>query len=438
MRHVCVTVQCQLSHSNFLYDLSCRSRSANPHAEHGGLALHVNVKRRRAGDNPKTPYACVIGEIDLLRALALADIPCALVAPRGDFARYSRGARIVIDLPEHWQAPDLVERLIRWGELHPVRPALFYDGDWDLLMISEYRERLRPVFRFVVPEHELVLDLVDKARFARLATTHDLPVPRAVQLAPGDSTDGVDFPFPVVVKPITRHLDSWQPLSTAKAMQADTRAELDAAWAELSRLGLRVLVQEMIPGPERLIESYHAYVDAAGATVGEFTGRKIRTYPAAHGYSTSLESTDAPDVLALGRDVLARIGFREGVAKLDFKRHPETGTLHLFEINPRFNLWHHLGAKAGVNLAHAVYADLTGAPRPRLGVAVPGKRWCNLSSDARAARAEGMSLARWIPWALRSDAKHGVAWNDPFPVVAGMLQLLVRRRIAKRPTGSPT
>jgi D-aspartate ligase len=399
--------------------------------------LNVSVKRRHRGDNPKTPYACVIGEVDILRALALAKVPCALVATRGDFARYSRAARILIDLPEHWQAPELVERLIQWGELHPVRPALFYDGDWDLLMISEYRARLRPVFRFIVPEHELVLDLVDKARFARLATTHDLPVPRGVELAPGESIDRVDLPFPVVIKPITRHLDSWQPLSSAKAMQADTRAELETAWAELSRLGLRVLVQEMIPGPERLIESYHAYVDDTGATVGEFTGRKIRTYPATHGYSTSLETTHAPDVLALGRDILSRIAFREGVAKLDFKRHPETGALHLLEINPRFNLWHHLGAKAGVNLAHAVYADLTGAPRPSLGIAQPGRRWCNLSSDVRAARAEGISVGRWLPWALRCEAKHGIAWDDPLPLFVGMAQLVARRRVAKRPMGPP-
>ena len=52
-----------------------------------------------------------------------------------------------------------------------------------------------------------------------------------------------------------------------------------------------------------------------------------------------------------------------GVAKLDFKRDPQ-GNLRLLEINPRFNLWHHAGAIAGVNIPALVYADLAGLPRP--------------------------------------------------------------------------
>src|SRR5439155_95698 len=96
----------------------------------------------------------------------------------------------------------------------------------------------------------------------------------------------------------------------------------------------------------------------------EFTGRKIRTHPTQHGHSTALEITDAGDVAALGRDLVHRVGLR-GVAKLDFKRGPD-GRLHLLEINPRFTLWHHPAALAGVNVPLLVYGDLTGASRPPL------------------------------------------------------------------------
>ncbi len=393
--------------------------------------------RRRARVGATTPYACLVGEIDMLRALALAGAPCALVAARGDFARFSRAADVRIDLPDHWEAPELVDRLIRWGESQPVRPALFYDGDWDLLMVSQHRDPLRRAFRFIVPNHELVLDLVDKARFAQLALQHQLPMPRSASLTPGDSVEHIDLRFPVVVKPLTRQHDSWKPLTASKAMQADSAADLARIWTQLASIGMDVLVQEMVPGPERLIESYHAYIDRDGVTVGEFTGRKIRTYPLTHGYSTALETTAADDVRDLGRDIMRRIGFREGVAKLDFKRHPETGELFLLEINPRFNLWHHLGAKAGVNLPHAVYADLTGTARPEMGPALPGKRWCNPSSDLRAARAEGISLIRWMAWTLRCEAKHGVAWDDPLPIVVGLAQRVLRRDVEKRPVGAP-
>jgi predicted ATP-grasp superfamily ATP-dependent carboligase len=185
------------------------------------------------------------------------------------------------------------------------------------------------------------------------------------------------------------------------------------------------------------MESYHAYVDERGNTVGEFVGRKIRTLPAAYGDSTALETTDAADVLALGRTLLRRLKLR-GVAKLDFKRGPD-GRLHLLEVNPRFNLWHHLGAVAGVNLPALVYGDLVGWPRPIGGQAQPGFRWCKPWKDAAAARAAGMSLGRWVPWALRCEAKSGVAWDDPLPLFGAVIRrgMNALAHVGRRTKGGP-
>lgn len=378
--------------------------------------------------------ACVVGEIDILRALAVAGIPCAAVAHRGGSTRYSRATKARIDLPPSWTLDQLVATLMAWGSTQPERPVLFYDGDWHLLAVSQHREQLRGAFRFVVPEHELVMDMVDKERFMALTARCALPVPKAVALVPGASID-TELRFPAVVKPLTRAHDSWKPLSAQKAIQVDSMSQLQRLLERIEPSGMSVIVQEMVPGPETLIESFHAYVDADGRTVGAFTGAKIRTYPLEHGYSTSLVTTAADDVDRLGRDILERIGFRNGVAKLDFKRHPGDGSLALLEINPRFNLWHYLGAKAGVNLAAAVYADLTGAPRPPLGTARAGVRWCNLPSDLRAARAAGIPVRQWAPWALRCEAKHAIAWDDPVPFlaeVAKRLRTSVRARSAER------
>lgn len=323
-------------------------------------------------------------------------------------------------MPERSEPAELAEMLVAWANGRGEKPVLFYDGDWDLLMVSEERERLGEAFRFVVPDRDLVLDLVDKARFARLAEARGLPVPRAISLEPGYTGD-VDLRYPVILKPLTRDHDTWKPLTDRKALQADDPAEFARIWDHLAALNAAVIVQELIPGPERLIESYHAYVDDDGRIVGEFTGRKIRTYPRRHGFSTALETSDAADVRTIGRDVLERIGFT-GVAKIDFKRHPDTGELLILEINPRFSLWQHLGAKAGVNLAHAVFADLTGRPRPPMGRARAGVRWVSIASDRRAAREEGISTMAWLRWMLECEAKHAIAGSDPLPLLAGGVQ----------------
>src|SRR5207249_9334077 len=135
-----------------------------------------------------------------------------------------------------------------------------------------------------------------------------------------------------------------------------------------------------------------------------------RTWPTSCGFSTALLTSDAPDVVALGRDIIARLEL-QGVAKLDFKRGPD-GRLSLLEVNPRFNLWHHLGARAGVNIPAFVYADLVGLPRGRVLQARAGVRWCKPWDDVTAARAAGVSFLRWLPWALGCEAKRVVAWDD--------------------------
>jgi predicted ATP-grasp superfamily ATP-dependent carboligase len=207
--------------------------------------------------------------------------------------------------------------------------------------------------------------------------------------------------------------------SGAKALRAESPDELRRLWPALAHERLEVLLQEMIPGPETRVESYHVYVDAAGEPAGEFTGRKIRTDPPEYGETTALEITDAADVAELGRDVTRRLGLR-GVAKLDFKR-DAAGGLHLLEVNPRFNLWHHPGAVAGVNLPALVFADLAGVPRPDTQPARAGVRWVYHGHDARAARRQGVPLRRWLQWAIASEAKSVVARDDPLPVVMGGL-----------------
>ncbi|SRR6266508_202522 len=389
----------------------------------------AEVRRRVAslfhgkGKGGGAALAVVIGDIDLVRPLALAGIRSAVMARPGDLSPYSRFTEAVLDWIDPWKTPEaLVESVARFGNDQSERPVLIYDGDGVLLAVSRHRERLREALRFVVPDATLVEDLVDKGRFVMLADRLGLPVPRTAVLAPAQSATppDTDLLFPLVVKPRSRPMEPWKAVGRgAKAVRVNTPATLRELWPRLAELGIEVLVQELIPGPESSIESYHAYVDDAGAIVGEFTGRKIRTYPAEGGYSTSVVITDTADVGELGRDILRRLDLR-GVAKCDFKRAP-SGTLYLLEINPRFTLWHHPAARAGVNVPALVYADLTGAPRPSFSTARAGVRWCSPRSDARAAKAAGVPLVRWLPWALACEAKWGLAWNDPGPLLRGML-----------------
>jgi D-aspartate ligase len=389
------------------------TRQAAAFVARGGRAAH-----------PVRPPALVMGDVDLVRALGLARVGAHVLAPRGAPVRYSRHTRSVLPWHNAWERPEqLVEALVQFGQAQPEPPVLFYQEDRTLLLVSRFRDQLREGFRFVVPDAEHVEQMVDKSRFQQLAQKLELPVPPARILDVQDGLpDDLGLAFPIVLKPVVRQNDRWEPVGHGgKAIAVANADHLRAIWPRVAAANLQLIAQECIPGPETCIESYHAYVDERGHLVGEFLGRKIRTLPNAYGDSTALETTDAADVRELGRTLLLkRLKFR-GVAKLDFKRGPDS-RLHLLEINPRFNLWHHLGAVAGVNIPALVYGDMVGWPRPIIARAQPGFQWCKPWKDVAAARGTGLAFAPWLSWMLRCEAKSGFAWDDPFPFIGATVR----------------
>src|SRR5207244_5245171 len=162
-----------------------------------------------------------------------------------------------------------------------------------------------------------------KGPFPELAARLRLPVARARRVTGHDLGLGV----PVVVKAAPHRDRRWEEAGFAtKVLLVDDPEALRDVVTRIDGTGLEAIAQELIPGPEDRIESYHVYVDDAGAVAGEFTGRKIRTAPPQFGMTTSLEITDDVEVVAAGRDAIERLAF-QGVAKLDFKRAPD-GRLH--------------------------------------------------------------------------------------------------------------
>ena len=408
-----------------------RAPRASPPGD--GRPLHRSATERLQGSrrpprvvasSPQRPLAVVIGSgcVEVVRSLALAGVASAVVAPRHDQAHYSRYATTVFDwdwdLPIDQHDERLLERLLDFGRRQKDAPVLFFCSDQALLFTARYRSQLEAAFRFAVASSDLVEDLADKERFGALSSRLSLPVPATRVIESAMAFEQADYDvevFPVVVKPALR-ATTWSSTELAKALRVDSLLELRALARRFEGSDQRFVIQQCVEGPESAIESYHVYVDGAGRIRGEFTGRKIRTLPADFGHSTALTLTAASDVLGLGRRIVHDIGLR-GVAKLDFKRSPQ-GQLYLLEINARYSLWHHLGARVGLNLPAMVYADLTdgsavGNPTDRATSAT----WVH-PKDVVAARRAGVPMIRWLRWAARCDAKAFWAWNDPLPLVA--------------------
>jgi predicted ATP-grasp superfamily ATP-dependent carboligase len=391
-----------------------------------------------------TTLACVMGGLSIIRPLGRAGIPVACVVTpetkeQPSFSRYVR--RTVVAPSAGTDAEGLLAELVRFGSSCPVPPVLFFDNDADLLFVSRNRDRLSACFRFVLPSPELLEDLVDKRRFAALAKRMNLPAPETHVIAQGTATRDPRVRtwrhYPCILKPglrthwfgsrLAHHIVG----TTQKAICVRSAAELEALAPGLEEHPSDFILQPLIEGGEDRIVSYHAYVAPSGV-VADFTGRKVRTAPREYGFSTYVQITDDERVLRIGRDVVSRLGFR-GVIKLDFKEDRRDDSLYLLEANPRFNLWHHPGAIAGVNLPALVYHDLAdpGSVRSHTPRARAGVSWMWAFADLNEYRAAGEH--RPISWLLElasANVVEDLCWTDPLPGVARLVHR-VGHRIAR-------
>lgn len=377
--------------------------------------------------------AVVIGDMDLVRPLGTEGIPCIAAGPTRQETRWSRYTSGGLDLPDLWnQAEDVVDALVSYGEQQDKPPVILYQKDPAVLALSRYRDRLKPVYSLVLPEREIVEDLVDKRRFQGRSHEIGIPVPKAIFSRPADGTPNVlaEMRPPFVVKPVLRNQTetAWGPVARgAKALLCETLDDLQQLWHRPELSDLTLAVQEYVPGDETHIVSYHTFLTDEGVRIGEFTGRKIRTLPKEFGQSTSVEITDDGEVRALGRAVLDGFGFT-GVAKVDMKRGPD-GKLHVLEVNPRFNLWHHPAAHAGVNIPAAVYRYLVNGDDSPLPKATPGVRWTQVWGDARAARRNGVPLIAWLQEVRHSETRRAAHLDDPGSMLGALAWGLSRRRV---------
>jgi predicted ATP-grasp superfamily ATP-dependent carboligase len=373
---------------------------------------------------PVQPPVVVLGGLDIVRSLGLARIPAIIASlERRTPAMASRYCTGTIALPPGAGRDAVVDALVRAGRWltaqYGVPVPLFYDNDDRLALVQDYRDALGRHFALLLNEPTLADALLDKARFQVLAERRGLPVPRRIEW---DALS--DEPGPVLVKPKVR--TGWEQSAVreqlfggaGKARVFDCgRAAYDDGLVR--QLAGQLTFQEYVPGDDSAIWSFHGFAAPGGELLASFVGRKIRTYPALTGDSAYLRLARDREMDELGRDIVARLGLA-GVFKMDFKRSAATGRFYLLEINTRFNLWHHLGAKNGVNLPRVAYDYLVHGRRPPPVQARLIYRWLSFGYDRHAYRelaaAGRLGLVRWL-WSLVQAPKvYAIfSWTDPAP-----------------------
>jgi D-aspartate ligase len=372
------------------------------------------------------PPALLLGGLNMVRALGLGGIRVIVASPEPDgVAAYSRFACSSLLLPPLENRAAVVETLARAGErlagAAGCRVPLFYSNDDYLSLVQENQAALGRYFSLVLNEPEVAQALIDKDRFESFAHSRGLPVPRTLQW---DELERCRAP--VLVKPKVKigyddspvRIKLFRGLGKARVFANGPEVAADPLARQLSD---RLLLQEYVAGDDRQLWSFHGYADENGELLAWFVGRKLRTYPLLTGQSAFLEMVHDKAFAFVGRQVAARVPLR-GVFKIDFKQDAVTGAWRVLEINARFNLWHYLAARNGLNVPCIAYEYLTEGIRPAASSYSTAYRWLSLRHDYRAYRALAVrgELGFWA-W-LRSIVRSAkvcefFSWTDPLPFV---------------------
>lgn len=391
------------------------------------------------------PPAVVLGlnanALGTVKALRRAGVRCIALearprSPRQTHTWMSTRTRLCekIFLPPDGGPEAMLQALRKLGPRLPGRSPIIPSGDDQVFLLSDHAAELAAWYTFTVPERDTLDLLMDKQRFLAFAIRHRVPVPRTLanpSLAELREAAG-RLSYPCFIKPVHRDRRWDDRFSPLKGLEVERAEQLLARYEQALCAETRLLVQEVVPGPDSNLVFSHVYIRADGTLAGCWTGRKLRQHPIHFGTATLATTEDLPEVAELSLRLLRALRYR-GYASVEFKQDPRDGVFRVLEVTAGRTWYnHYLGSVAGVNLAARWYEDLTGIPlQADAAAARNGVRWVDeyrdlkaLSDYWRAGEVEGASWLRSYrgcrAWALGSS-------EDPLPGLFVILRLALSR-----------
>lgn len=260
---------------------------------------------------------------------------------------------------------------------------------------------------------------LDKKDFYQLATQHSLPLPATYFPSDRDELGKIMdlIKYPCIIKPVLSK--EFEHKEGIKAKKLFSKKELQTAFN--SYFGkYRVMVQELVAGPDEDQYSVASYWKIGGEPVGLFQARKCRSFPIEFGAGTLVESGYNPECATIACKFMKDIGF-QGIAEIEFKRDKLSGQLKVIEINPRAWGQISLAEKCGLNFAYYNYLDAIGRLGPRLCINSfsNGIKWLSLYRDIYAfvdyRNAGLLTMGQYVRSLRGRIIIDEFAWDDPMP-----------------------
>src|SRR5215475_3435025 len=294
------------------------------------------------------------------------------------------------------------------------RSILIPTDDKALLFCVSCAEILREQFLFPDMCPKLIRNLSSKEGMYNLAKKHGVPTPEAA--FPKSRQDVLEFvsraTFPVMVKGVFASV--LLKTTGQKMFIVRTASELLEKYDAAEDLANpNWMLQEYIPGGDDTVWMLDGYFNDRSECLVSFTGKKIRQYPVFHG-STSLGiCIENETVRRTTTEFMKNLGYK-GILDIGYRYDARDGQYKLLDVNPRIGSTFRLFvAENGMDVARAMYLDLTGQPVP-LSPQREGRKWfveLDLKSSLDYYREGSLTLRQWLR-SLRGIEEAGYFASD--------------------------
>ncbi|PVZ07978.1 ATP-grasp domain-containing protein [Actinomycetospora cinnamomea] len=357
-------------------------------AKGGGGAGDVLAARLRGTPVPAYVLGGHEAGLAVVRSLGRAGIPVVVVTTTPtEHARRSTAVSRTVTAPDpSAHARDYVDVLVRLAATDGPG-VVFPTTDEALEAVALYRDDLARHHLVACSADDVARTFLDKSLTSQVAAAAGVDAPGTASPTSEAELDECirRIGFPCLVKP--RESYRYHRAFGVKMKRADDADQLRAAWREADALGLGMLIQELVPGPETAGVNYNVYM-VDGEPLVEFTSRKLRLAPADFGYPCAVVTASVPEVVEPGRAIVRGMGI-EGFANVEFKQDQRDGRYRLMEVNGRPNMSGQLAVHCGVDFPLLTYRHLVDGELPRPVTYPEGVYWIDEARDPAAV------AARW-------------------------------------------
>ena len=378
------------------------------------------------------PYAVVVGldciqGLQSARILAGRGVPVIAIAKNPKY--YSARTRVCEEiLFTDTGGPRLIELLEELGPTFSSKAVLFPCQDKNVLVISEHRQRLEPWYHVMLPEHEVVEMMMDKASFYTYAQEMGFPLPPTFILHSRADAEraAAELTYPCIVKPPYR-LRQWSKHTKLKGVVADSPEAFLGHYEQMAGWADSLIVQQLILGGDSNHYTCNCYFDRNGQPAVTFTTQKLRQWRPKTGQACLSEEVLNETVVKETLRVYCSVPYR-GLGYLEMKRDERSGDYFIIEPNIGRPTGRAATAEAaGVELLYTMYCDAVGLPLPpnRLQNGT-GVKWIHLLRDLQAAlyhwRRGELTVKEW--WhSVRGPKAYAIfSWRDPLPFLAAIFR----------------